>query len=114
MARWWQLKYFFNKFIPKIGENIIPNLTILYNIFKIGLVQQPTRHGVFVVRLPTSTTNLLCAGGLQRILEKLARLTTLAEVPMKAVTENELEHLGWGWWGGQREGDFQWKLKHFT
>ena len=30
----------------------------------------------------------------QRILEKLARLATLAEVPMKAVTENELEILG--------------------
>ena len=30
----------------------------------------------------------------QRILEKLARLATLAEVPMKAVTENEVEILG--------------------
>ena len=30
----------------------------------------------------------------QRILEKLARLATLAEVSMKAVTENELENLG--------------------
>lgn len=30
---------------------------------------------------------------IQRILEKLARLATLAEVPMKAVTENELENM---------------------
>ena len=41
----------------------------------------------------------------QRILEKLARLATLAEVPMKAVTENELEHLGERLVGGEREGE---------
>ena len=38
-TRWWQLKYFFRDFHPKIGEDE-PILTFAY--FSNGLVQPPT------------------------------------------------------------------------
>lgn len=101
MARWWQTQIFFNKFIPKIGEDDF-QFDDYMGWYNNQLVM------AFVVRF----TNLLHQPPLrrrpqQRILEKLARLATLAEVPMKAVTENELEHLGErGWWGGKGRGIF--------
>ena len=91
---------------------MIPNLTIIF--FNLGWFNNQLVMGFFV-----RFTNLLHQPPLrrrpqQRILEKLARLATLAEVPMKAVTENELEHLGWSEnGGGAKGGGFSMEVEAF-
>ena len=53
MARWWQLTYFFNKFIPKIGEDDFQFDYII--CFKLGWFNNQRVMGFFLVRF----TNLL-------------------------------------------------------